>query len=113
MNAIAAYLLGSGTKKLWKDLDNLQQAAIAEAVHVTGGLYQGKQFQAKYGDVPEWNTRANSYSYHQPAAKLDLFFYPQSNYSSTRFMQRLTTRLDCLYDQEHAGHHSHQCAGRQ
>ncbi len=81
MDAIATYLLGSGLKKLWKDLDDLQQAAVAEAVHVTNGLYQGEQFRAKYGDVPEWSTRANPYRYHQPVAKLDLFFYPQSNYS--------------------------------
>ena len=81
VSAIAAYLTGSGLKKCWQDLDELQQATVAEAVYVTGGVYQSAQFRAKYGKSPEWGNRDSYYRYNQPAAKLDLFFYSQSTYS--------------------------------
>ncbi|MEO1134571.1 MAG: hypothetical protein AAFX40_17955, partial [Cyanobacteria bacterium J06639_1] len=80
IKAIANYLLGSGIKTLWGDLDDLQQAAIAEAVHLTKGEYRPEQFQAKYGALPEWRDRSSYYRYNQPAAKLDLFFYGTSQY---------------------------------
>ena len=83
VSAIATYLTGPGLEKCWQDLDQLQQAAVAEAVYVTGGIYQPEQFRAKYGKSPEWGSRGGSfYSYNQPAAKLDLFFYSLSTYST-------------------------------
>ena len=74
--AIAQHLLSAPKlKKIWKDLNELQQAAIAEAVHVNEGYYLPEQFSAKYGDLPEWESRNNRYRYNQPASTLDLFFY--------------------------------------
>ncbi len=88
VEAIASYLRpaaggaspSSNLKKLWKDLTELQQAAIAEAVYVTDGLFLPEQFRAKYGELPEWESRTVRYRYNQPASSLDLFFYPLSNY---------------------------------
>ncbi|MEM8805117.1 MAG: hypothetical protein AAGF01_03605 [Cyanobacteria bacterium P01_G01_bin.38] len=76
VSLIATYLAGPGLKKSWQGLDELQQAAVAEAVYVTGGFYLSDQFQAKYGQSPEWRN-SSYYSYNQPAAKLNLFFYSQ------------------------------------
>lgn len=80
VEAIASYLRSPNLKKLWKELNELQQAAVAEAVHVTEGLYLPEQFRAKYGKLPEWESRTTLYRYNQPASSLDLFFYPLSNY---------------------------------
>ena len=64
--AIAQHLLSAPKlKKIWKDLNDLQQAAIAEAVHVNEGYYLPEQFQAKYDDLPEWESRTNRYRYNQ------------------------------------------------
>ncbi|PZO45288.1 MAG: hypothetical protein DCF17_02030 [Shackletoniella antarctica] len=86
VDTIAGYLLGSGLKSLWQDLDQLQQAAVAEAVYLTGGCHQGEQFRAKYGALPEWRDRSSMYSYKQPAAKLDLFFYPTGTYTAPNLL---------------------------
>lgn len=93
VDTLNTYLLGPGLEKLWQELDTLQQAAVAEAVHITGGEYNREQFHAKYGGYPQWGDRS-SYSYNQPAAKLDLFFYPTANYSSIVVMpQELQEKL--------------------
>ncbi|NJM97483.1 MAG: hypothetical protein HC800_10195 [Phormidesmis sp. RL_2_1] len=83
IEAIAQHLLSvPKLKKIWKDLNELQQAVIAEAVHVNEGYYLPEQFQAKYDDLPEWESRTNRYRYNQPASTLDLFFYSFRNYDS-------------------------------
>jgi len=82
IEAIARYIRSANLRKLWQRLNALQQAAVAEAVYVTGGLYLPEQFQAKYGELPEWESRTARYSYRAPASLLDLFFYPIANYST-------------------------------
>lgn len=84
--AIEGYLLGPGVKALWNDLDKLQQAAVAEAIYYTEGRFEAEQFRAKYGDLPTWENRGSFMRYSQPAAKLDLFFYPGSRYDSASLM---------------------------
>lgn len=86
VEAIAAHLLGPGLKKLWQELDQLQQAAVAEAVYLTEGRHQAEQFQAKYGSLPQWRDRSSMYSYNRPAAKLDLFFYPIGTYTAPNLL---------------------------
>ncbi len=86
VNAIANYLLGAGLKNLWQTLDELQQAAVAEAVYLTEGRHQAEQFRAKYGALPQWHDRSSIYSYNRPAAKLDLFFYPISAYATSSLL---------------------------
>lgn len=79
VNTVTHYLLGPGLKTLWQDLDDLQQAAVAEALYLTEGRHEVEQFKAKYGSLPQWHNRY-IYSYKRLAAKLDLFFYPTGNY---------------------------------
>ncbi|NCJ06533.1 hypothetical protein GS597_08430 [Synechococcales cyanobacterium C] len=86
VDAIASYLLGAGLNTLWQELDQRQQAAVAEAVYLTGGRHQAEQFRAKYGALPKWRDRTSMYSYKQPAAKLDLFFYPTGTYTASNLL---------------------------
>ena len=67
-------------KKLWKDLTKLQKTAIAEAIYINDGIFSPEQFLAKYGELPEWESRESRYRYSQPASSLDLFFYPLGHY---------------------------------
>lgn len=79
--AIAQHLTsGPKLKKLWKDLTELQKMAIAEAIYMNDGIFAPEQFLAKYGELPEWESRESMYRYNQPASVLDLFFYPLSHY---------------------------------
>ena len=80
VDAIARCLRSPNLKKLWKELNALQQTAVAEAVYMTEGRYLPEQFQSKYGELPEWESRAARYRYNQPASLLDLFFYPLGSY---------------------------------
>lgn len=80
VSAITGYLRSPHLKKLWKELSELQQAAVAEAVYVTEGRYLPAQFRAKYGQLPAWESRTSRYTYSLPADILDLFFYPLGNY---------------------------------
>ena len=81
--AIAQHLLSAPKlKKIWKDLNDLQQAAISEAIYVNEGYYLPEQFDAKYGDLPDWESRSTYYRYKLPASTLDLFFYSFRNYES-------------------------------
>ena len=87
VEAILDYMMGPGLKKVWQDLDEFQQAAVAETVHFTQGIYESEPFEAKYGEQPDWETRSSyGYRYNQPAAKLDLFFHPISSYGSVGVM---------------------------
>lgn len=87
IEAISQYLLGPGLKTQWNELDPLQQAAVAEAAYSPDGRYQAELFEAKYGERPNWPSR-NSYSYREPAAGLDLFFYRLRNYGSREVLPK-------------------------
>ncbi|MEW6488528.1 MAG: hypothetical protein AB1578_11530 [Thermodesulfobacteriota bacterium] len=55
--AVAAALLGRGLhgsrlEEVWARLDDLQRAAVSEALH--GGAFQPERFRAKYGALPSW-----------------------------------------------------------
>jgi hypothetical protein len=52
--AIASHLEGDNLIKLWNQLDELQQAAIAEVVHGDTNLFPAERFEAKYGKHPNW-----------------------------------------------------------
>ncbi len=41
-------------RELWEALDPLQQAAVAEALHHGGGVFDAPRFRAKYGAGPSW-----------------------------------------------------------
>ncbi len=71
---ILPYLQKSQLRALWKKLDKLQQAAVAETVHSTDSFYHPEQFIAKYGEAPNWGEREEG-RYSWTHTLLALFFY--------------------------------------
>ncbi len=71
---IQRHVLGDNLRQLWKQLDRLQQAAVAETLYETDGLFDPAQFYAKYLEVPNWGT-ADKYGYNRQPSLLCLFIY--------------------------------------
>ncbi len=74
INLIVDHLQGERLSQLWSQLDQLQQAAVAEVVHSEQSRFEAGQFVAKYGQEPNWGTGRRSYFEFKPS-KLHLFFY--------------------------------------
>ena len=75
---VRRYCKGSALRKLWEQLDEMDQAAIAEAAHHPDGKYDADLFDAKYGGEPGSFARGSSWS--STASKSDLlslFFHGQ------------------------------------
>lgn len=85
VNEIAQQLTGKPLKALWKTLDDIQQAAVAEAVYHTEGYHDAEAFLAKYGQDPDWGSR-DAYSYAREPSKLRLFFLSTGMYSRTVYL---------------------------
>lgn len=76
IDVIHAYL--TNPNKLgqeWQQLDEIQQAAIAEVVHSTGTKLDPVQFRAKYGQAPDLGGFGYGYLSKSSLSHLDLFFY--------------------------------------
>ncbi len=52
--AITAAMAGGALRESWSRLDELQRAAVAEAVHSGHGRFDADAFRAKYGGDPDW-----------------------------------------------------------
>ena len=75
---VRRYCKGAPLRKLWEQLDEMDQAAIAEAAHHPDGKYDAELFDAKYGGEPGSFARRSSWS--TTASKSDLlslFFHYQ------------------------------------
>ncbi len=78
---IEKHLEGERLKALWERLDDLQQKAVSEAIHSSDGVFDRAQFQAKYGDLPDFGTRTDRWSV-KPSL-LRLFIYSEARYQDT------------------------------
>jgi hypothetical protein len=85
---IQQYLQGQELKALWKQLDPLQQAAIAEVVHSIDNQFEAVRFQAKYGQLPDFGSR-DRYGTQKKYSKLGLFFYGYGYVMPEELKQRL------------------------
>lgn len=66
---------GDGLRQVWQQLDELQQAAVAEGVHGTAPVFQADKFVAKYGASPNWGEQSKTwYGWINPSL-LGLFFF--------------------------------------
>lgn len=73
---IARHLEGESLRALWSQLDQLQQAAVAEATYAPDGLFHADRFEAKYGGQPSWGSKNNRiYGYGENPSPLRLFIY--------------------------------------
>ncbi len=80
---IENHLKGERLKTLWDRLDDLQQKAVSEAIHTSDGVFDRAQFQAKYGDLPNFGTRGKSWSSRVKPSLLRLFLYSEARYQDT------------------------------
>lgn len=71
---VAQHLEGDSLRAVWQRLDELQRAAVAEAVHAPGGRFHGQRFRAKYGRDPDWGS-LNEYDRAAKPSLLHLFLY--------------------------------------
>jgi hypothetical protein len=68
------HLDGDGLRSVWRSLDELQQAAVAEVVHSRGTSFAAERFRAKYGRDPSWGALTADRRIARPTA-LHFFFY--------------------------------------
>jgi len=47
---------GDRLQTVWRTLDELQRAAVAEVVHSEGTYFRADRFRAKYGSDPVWES---------------------------------------------------------
>jgi hypothetical protein len=63
VSLITNHLQGDHLHQLWSQLDQWQQAAVAEVVHAPRSRFESGQFVAKYGQEPNWGTGRPGYTY--------------------------------------------------
>src|SRR5262249_40100241 len=73
-DVIMRHLEGNRLQTVWRDLDELQRAAVAEVVHSQNDYFQKELFDAKYGGGPRWESVEEN-DYYRPASPLRFFFY--------------------------------------
>lgn len=56
-------LFGDGLRERWAELDETQQAAVAEAAYHPLGLFEQTRFSAKYGCRPNFSVSGKSFGY--------------------------------------------------
>lgn len=80
---IEDHLQGERLKALWERLDDLQQKAVGETIHSPDGVFDRAQFQAKYGDLPNFGTQTDRWGYRIKPSLLRLFIYSEARYQDT------------------------------
>ena len=77
---IEQYLSGKQLRALWEQLDETQKLAVAETIHYEHGVFNAHRFRAKYGAVPVFGTKKDSWGYSEIPSLLRLFMYRASRY---------------------------------
>jgi len=71
---IMKHLGGERLRTVWRSLDELQRAALAEVVHSNSTRFPADRFRAKYGRDPNWGP-TDEYGYRRSPSALSFFFY--------------------------------------
>ena len=82
ITAIERGLAGDRLREVWNQLDKTQQAAVAEALYSSEGVFDAARFQARHGGLPTFATEQSGrgiYGLKQPT-RLRLFLHNLSNY---------------------------------
>jgi hypothetical protein len=78
---IEQYLSGKRLRALWEQLDETQKLAVAETIHYENGVFNPHRFRAKYGALPVFGTKKETWGYGEIPSLLRLFMYRASRYS--------------------------------
>ena len=71
---IEQQLEGDKLATVWQRLDEIQQAAVAEAVHTNEPVFQSDRFAAKYGTSPNWGEKSRGWGGLVKSSLLGVFF---------------------------------------
>lgn len=74
IGVLERFLIGGGALQLWGQLKQLEQSAVAEAVHSEEGAFDAGAFGAKYGALPGFETEEKDRWSRNPT-RLSLFIY--------------------------------------
>jgi hypothetical protein len=77
---IEQHLAGKQLRALWEQLDETQQLAVAETIHYEHGVFNAHRFRAKYGTLPVFGTKKDSWGYSEIPSRLRLFMFRASRY---------------------------------
>ena len=78
IGVLERFLLGGGAVQLWGQLTQLEQTAVAEAVHSEEGAFDAGTFEAKYGALPVFETEEkNRWSRNLTRWSLFIYRHPQ------------------------------------
>ena len=72
--AVVRHLEGDRLEAVWRGLDHLQRAAVAEVVYSASPQFDADRFFAKYGREPNWGSAGNHGRGRKPSP-LCFFFY--------------------------------------
>src|SRR5258706_10954080 len=61
ISLIAGHLHGDHLRELWRRLDHIQQAALAETIHSQNLRFDEARFKAKYDQVPDFGSEQYYY----------------------------------------------------
>jgi hypothetical protein len=86
---IVQHLAGKRLRTVWEGLDELQRAAVAEAVHSPSSRFDAGRFRAKYGRDPNWGSAGKASYDHKPSALC--FFLYRNNVLPADLKARLLT----------------------
>ncbi len=64
ISLISGHLEGGQLRELWRQLDQIQQAAIGETIHSPSLTFDEARFKAKYDQLPDLGTEHYYYSAH-------------------------------------------------
>ena len=62
---IAGHLQGGRLREVWTRLDDIEQAAVAEAIYSKNLSFDETRFKAKYGQLPSFGSERNYYGAHE------------------------------------------------
>ncbi len=76
---ISAQMTADKLPAVWATLDPLQQKAVCETIYSFDGMFNARQFEAKYGELPVFNIKQERYYPNLPSVLL-LFLYKTKQY---------------------------------
>ncbi|MGH9769373.1 MAG: hypothetical protein ACREAB_18265 [Blastocatellia bacterium] len=82
---------GERLRELWDHLDEKQKLAVAETIYSSDGAFNAARFQAKYGELPVFGVKKDSWS-ETPSA-LRLFILKSNRHGGSVIPEDLKQRL--------------------
>ena len=79
---VETHLKNENLHDIWKQLDPIQQKAVAETVYSPKGIFDAARFKAKYGKLPIFSAKRTQ-GYGEIPSLLQLFIYPKERWDTT------------------------------